>query len=59
MLLRRLILALMDFVMLNLSFEFHTILWVFDKQKFLMLIFLDTRRPVRCLISHRRALRLS
>ena len=38
-----------DFAMLNLSFEFHTILWAFDKQKVFMLIFLDRRNSVRSL----------
>ena len=34
MLERRIIYAHMDFVTLNFSFEFHTLLWAFDKQKF-------------------------
>ena len=46
---RRLILARADFVMLNFSFEFHTISWEFDKKKLLMLMFLDLSRSVRCL----------
>ena len=43
--------ALMDFVMLNLSFEFHTILWYFDKQKLFVFVFL-------CLMMHARSLHL-
>ena len=31
---RRLISAYMDFVTLNFSFDFYTVLWAFDKQKF-------------------------
>ena len=46
---RRLILARIEFVMLNFSFEFHTVLWVFNKQKFLILMFLDLRMHARCL----------
>ena len=44
---KRLISARMDFVMLNLSFEFHTVFWDFYKQSF-MLMLLD-RRSVRFL----------
>ena len=39
--------AHMDLVMLNFSFEFHSVLRDFDKQKFLMLVCLDERRSVR------------
>ena len=39
----------MGLVMLNYSFEFHTVLWAFDKKKFLMLVFLDRRMSVRYL----------
>ena len=46
MMVRRLISAHMDFVILNFSFEFHTILWAFDEQKFLTLTFLDVRMHV-------------
>ena len=49
MLERRFISFPMDLVMLNFSLEFHTILWAFDKQHFLMLVRLDRRRSVRCL----------
>ena len=46
MLERRFISARMDLVMLNFSFEFHT---VFDKQKVLILKCLHQRRSVKCL----------
>ena len=46
---RRLILAHMYFVMLNFSFEFHTVLQDFYNQKFFMLIFLDLSRYIRYL----------
>ena len=49
MLERRLISVNIYFVMLNLSFESHTVLWALDEQKFFVLIFLDQRRYVRCL----------
>ena len=49
MLVRRLISARMDFVILNFSFELDTVLWDLDRQKFLMLTFLDAIRSVRCL----------
>ena len=47
---RRRNLALMGFVMLNLSLEFHTVFQDLERQKFLMLMFLDARRSARCLI---------
>ena len=43
MLERSFISARMDLVMLNFSFEFHTVLWDFDKKKGLMLVCLDRR----------------
>ena len=49
MMVRRLISSCMDFLMLNFSFEFHTVLWDFDKKKILMLILLCLRRSVRFL----------
>ena len=49
MLERRFVSAHMDLVMLNFSFEFHTILWAFEKKKFLMLVCLDQRRSIRFL----------
>ena len=45
---RRFISAHMDFVILNFSFDFYTILWDFDKKKFLMLVCLDQIWSVRC-----------
>ena len=36
-------------MVLKFSFYFHTVLWAFDKQKFLMLTLLDVRRHARCL----------
>ena len=45
----RVISSRMDLAISNFSFEFHTFLWDFDKQKFFMLIFLDRRSSVRCL----------
>ena len=44
----RFVSARMELVMLNISFEFHTVLWALDKH-FLMLVCLDRRRSVRCL----------
>ena len=49
----------MDFVMLDFSFDVHTVLWALDKQKFLILRFLDVRRSVKCLISHKKILCLN
>ena len=49
MLERRFNSARMDLVILNFSFEFHTVLWFFDKKKFPMSVCLDRRRSVRCL----------
>ena len=46
---RRFISARIDLAMLNFSFDFHTVLWAIDKQKFLMLVCLDRRKSVRCL----------
>ena len=49
MMVRILISARADFVILNFSFELCTILWAFDKHKFLMLTLLGVRRSVRYL----------
>ena len=49
MLERRFISSCMELSMLNFSFEFHTILWAFEKKKFLMLVCLDQRRSIRFL----------
>ena len=38
----------MNFVILNCSFEFHTVLCDFDKQKFFILMFLDLMRSIMC-----------
>ena len=46
---RRFISAHMDLVMLNVSFDFYTILWDFYKQKFVILICMCRRRSVRFL----------
>ena len=48
MLERRLLSARIDFVMLNFSFEFHAVLWYFDKRKSLMLMLLVRKSSVRC-----------
>ena len=45
----RLIPSYIDFVMLNFSFKFHTVLQAFNKQKFLMLMFLCLRKSTRYL----------
>ena len=47
MLARRLILTRIEFVMLNLSFEFYTFFWAFDKQKFFIMKFLCLSMSVR------------
>ena len=49
MLTRRLVSVCMCFVMLNFSLDFHNFLCAFDKQKFLMLMFLDLRMSIKSL----------
>ena len=38
------------FIVLNFSFELHTVLWDFDKKKFFMLMLLDRRVSVKCVV---------